>query len=320
MPRKAVQAPETEFFSLDIWQSDNATEPKHRACLIPQTGTAKPFALDAPQCVVGRGEDADYCIADPRASRRHARVLALHNRYYVQDLGSTNGTYLNGDRIKNERLAHGDLIMFGRTLFRFQMGTDLDADYLKKLNLDTVTSLAEAVDKKDPYTGSHSRSVSELSERLALALGLDRAATQRVCIAARLHDIGKIGVPDAVLRKPGPLDAAEFALIRKHPEDGASILAPLAFLAHVLPAIRHHHERFDGGGYPDGLAGSAIPLEARILQVADSYHAMASHRPYRSAQPVEFVRQELTRHAGTQFDPDVVQALLEILSSLHVPD
>ncbi|WP_295392973.1 HD-GYP domain-containing protein [uncultured Thiodictyon sp.] len=317
-----MQFPDTEYFSLELAspQGDGAIEPKHQACLIPQAANATPFALDAPQSIVGRGHDVDYCINDVRASRRHAKVLALHNRYYVQDLGSTNGTYLNGDRIENERLAHGDLITFGRTQFRFEIGTDLDANYLKKLTLDTVTSLAEAVDKKDPYTGSHSQSVAKISERLALALGLDQAAAERVRIAARLHDIGKIGVPDAVLRKPGPLTAAEFALIRKHPVDGASILAPLGFLADLLPAIRHHHERFDGGGYPDGLVGAAIPLASRIIQVADTYHAMASNRPYRRAQPPEFIRTELTRHAGTQFDPEVIAALLDMLSSLHAPD
>ncbi|WP_295456933.1 HD domain-containing phosphohydrolase [uncultured Thiodictyon sp.] len=313
-----MQLPETEFFSLDISQSDSPPEPKRQACLIPQTGSAKPFALDAPQCVVGREETADYFIADRRASRRHAKVLALHNRYYVQDLGSRNGTYLNGHRIENERLAHGDLIMFGGTVFRFEMGTDLDATYLKKLNLDTVTSLAEAVDKKDPYTGSHSLAVSKVAERIALALGLDQAAAERVRIAGRLHDIGKIGVPDAVLRKPAPLTEAEFALIRKHPADGASILSPLEFLIDILPGIRQHHERFDGRGYPDGVSGTAIALEARIIQVADTYHAMASNRPYRHAQPLEFIRAELIRHAGTQFDPDVIQALLDILFSVHV--
>lgn len=315
-----MQLPETEFFSLDISRSDSPPEPKRQAYLIPESGNAKPFPLDAPQCVVGRDQTADYYLADRRASRLHAKVLALHNRYYIQDLGSRNGTYLNGHRVENERLAHGDLLMFGTTLLRFEQGTDLDATYLKKLNLDTVTSLAEAVDKKDPYTGSHSLAVSKLAERIALALGLDHAASERARIAGRLHDIGKIGVPDAVLRKPGPLDEAEFAMIRRHPADGASILAPLDFLVDIIPGIRSHHEHFDGRGYPDGLAGRAIPLEARIIQVADTYHAMASNRPYRRAQPLELIRAELIRHTGAQFDPDVVKALLGMLPSLHVRD
>ncbi len=315
-----VRSWEPETILLTDPQWDDRVEPKRKAYLIPQKGTGEPLALDAPQCIVGRSKSVDYPIPDPQVSRQHAKLLALHNRYYVQDLGSVNGTFLNGDRIENERLAHGDLLMFGATLFRFEMGTDLDANYLKKLNLDTVTSLAEAVDKKDPYTGSHSRSVSEVSERLALALGMTPAAAERVRIAGRLHDIGKIGVPDAVLRKPGRLDAEEFALIRRHPVDGASILAPLEFLADVLPAVRQHHERFDGSGYPDGLAGTAIVLEARIVQVADTFDAMTTSRTYRSAQTLEVVRHEVSKNAGIQFDPTVAEALLDMLPSLHRSD
>ncbi|WP_295450514.1 HD-GYP domain-containing protein [uncultured Thiodictyon sp.] len=315
-----MQLHNTETILLPTPEFYRTPEPKHQAYLIPQTGTARPLCLDAPECLVGRGDNVDYVIADPRVSRQHAKVLALHNRYYVQDLGSVNGTYLNGDRVENERLAHGDLVMFGGTLLRFEIGTDLDANYLKKLNLETVTSLAEAVDKKDPYTGSHSRSVSTVAERLAVALGLSQAVTEQVRIASRLHDIGKIGVPDAVLRKPGPLTPEEFALIRKHPADGAAILSPLEFLVDVLPAVRQHHERFDGQGYPDGLAGTDIVLAARIIQVADTYHAMASTRPYRPAQPLAYIRGEFAQHAGTQFDPDVVGALLRVLPALHVPN
>jgi HD-GYP domain-containing protein (c-di-GMP phosphodiesterase class II) len=154
-----------------------------------------------------------------------------------------------------------------------------------------------------------------MSERLAAELGLDTATKDRVRIAGLLHDIGKIGVPDAVLRKPGRLDADEFALIRQHPVDGEAILAPLTFLADILPAVRHHHERFDGKGYPDGLAGLAISLEARILQVADSYHAMISRRPYRDQQNREYVIDEFTRHAGTQFDPELAKAFVNLLRS-----
>jgi len=299
---------------------DSGPEPKRKAYLIPQAGSAEPLALGSPQCMIGRGDQVDYFIADPRVSRQHAKLLAVHNRFYVQDLGSVNGTFLNGDRVATERLAHGDLLIFGATAFRFEVGSDLDANYLKQLNLSTVTSLAEAVDKKDPYTGSHSRAVSALSERLAVALGMHPAAVERVRIVGRLHDIGKIGVPDAVLLKPGRLDEAEFAVIRRHPADGASILAPLAFLAEVLPAIRQHHERFDGRGYPDGLAGRAITLEARIVQVADAYDAMTSHRTYRGAQAREFVRAEFIKHTGTQFDPEIARVFLELLPELPMPD
>lgn len=298
-------------------QTLGGSDLKRQAYLVPQAGTLETLALNAPQLLVGRGDDVDYRLPDPQASRHHAKLLAVYNRYYVQDLGSANGTFLNGYRVENERLAHGDLLMIGATLFRFEIGEDLDADYLKKLNLDTVTSLAEAVDKKDPYTGSHSKAVAQVSEHLAREMDLDAATVERVRLAGRLHDIGKIGVPDAVLRKTSRLSDEEFNLIRRHPTDGEAILSPLAYLADLLPAVRQHHERFDGTGYPEGLTGRATTLEARIIQVADTYHAMTSRRPYRDIQSLEFVRQEFMAHSGTQFDPEIVAVFLKLLPSLY---
>ncbi|AUB79617.1 HD domain-containing phosphohydrolase [Candidatus Thiodictyon syntrophicum] len=299
---------------------DSLKDPKHTAHLISLAGNREPFALDAPQCTVGRDQGMNLFVPDRTVSRQHAKLLVVYNRYYVQDLGSANGTFLNGTRVENERLAHGDLVAFGGQVFRFVIGSDLDPSYLRKINLETITALAEAVDKKDRYTANHSRRVSETAERLARALGLGPADEERIRIAGRLHDIGKIGVPDAVLRKPGPLDAAEVSLLRRHPADGEAILAPLQFLADVLPAVRQHHERFDGRGYPDGLESTEISLDARIIQAADSLDAMTSHRTYRSAQSLDFVRHEFIGNAGTQFDPRVVEALLDILPSLPVGD
>lgn len=310
----SLASSKTVILTPDAWIE--APEPKHKAYLAPHGGGAR-FNLDGVQSVLGRGEDADLRLVDPQVSRQHAKILAVHNRYYIQDLGSTNGTYLNGDRIENERLAHGDLLQLGGAALRFEVSTDLDADYLKKINLDTVTSLAEAVDKKDPYTGSHSKAVAEVSARLAEAVGLDALTLERVRIGGRLHDIGKIGVPDAVLRKPGRLDDEEFDLIRRHPVDGEAILAPLEFLADILPMVRHHHERFDGRGYPDGLVGEAIPREARIVQIADSFHAMASSRPYRDRQSMDFVRDQFASNRATQFDPELADAFLEILPEVY---
>ena len=292
-------------------------EPKHKAYLIPYAGSGAPLAIDAPELIIGRGDGANLRLNDPHASRHHAKLLAIHNHYYVQDLGSTNGTLLNGYKVQNERIAHGDLLVIGDSVFRFEIGEDLDGNYLSKLNRETVTALAEAVDKKDSYTGSHSKAVARISARLAEQVGMDAAFVERVRIAGRLHDLGKIGVPDAVLRKPGRLDEAEFALIRQHPIDGEAILAPLLFLADVLPAVRHHHERFDGKGYPDGLAGTGICIEARIIQLADSYHAMASARTYRRVQSLDYVRQEFITHAGSQFDPELVPPFVSLLPELY---
>ncbi len=299
------------------FESFGDLELKRKAYLVPQKGTQEPLALNAPQLIVGRGNDVDYRVVDLQASRHHVKLLAVYNRYYVQDLGSANGTFLNGYRVENERLAHGDLLLIGSSMFRFEMGEDLDADYLKKLNLDTVTALAEAVDKKDPYTASHSKAVSKVAARLAGAMQLPPAVIERVQLAGRLHDIGKIGVPDAVLRKNGRLDDDEFALIRRHPIDGEAILAPLAFLSDLLPAVRQHHERFDGTGYPDGLKGHETSLDARIVQVADTYHAMTSRRPYRDVQSLDFVQDQFTKSAGTQLDPEIVTVFLTLLPSLY---
>ena len=125
-----------------------------------------------------------------------------------------------------------------------------------------------------------------------------------------------IGVPDAVLRKTGQLDDAEFNLIRTHPSDSAAILAPLDFLADVLPMVRQHHERFDGRGYPHGLAGQAIAVEARIIHVADAYYAMASPRPYRKPLYQEFIRMEFMKGAGAQFDPEITKAFVRLLPAM----
>lgn len=291
-------------------------EPKRKAFLVPQARGGAPVPLDAPQLVVGRGSDPDFNIPDPKASRRHARILAVHNRYYVQDLGSANGTFVNGHSVTNERLTHGDLVAFGKTVFRFVVTADLDTGYLKKLDLDALTSLAAAVDEKDPYACSHSEAVAGIAQRLASELGFAPAAVERLGIIARLHDIGMIDVPDAVLRKTSPLDAADVELIRRHPSDSAAILAPLEFLADILPAVRQHHERFDGRGYPDGLAGDAITVEARIIHMADAYHAMASRRPYREPLFQEFVYQEFKKSAGIQFDPEIAQTFVRLLPAL----
>ncbi|CAA9361433.1 MAG: Response regulator, partial [uncultured Gemmatimonadaceae bacterium] len=183
---------------------------------------------------------------------------------------------------------------------------------LRAAQAEVLERLAQAAEVRDDDTGLHTRRVGELSARIAAALGLPEAEVALVRQAAPLHDVGKIGVPDAVLLKPGPLTPEEFAVIQAHTTLGARILsgsgAPLTRLAE---AIAHaHHERWDGGGYPRGLAGEAIPLAARIVAVADVYDALTSDRPYRAAWPVERVVAHIRAGAGTHFDPAVVAAFL----------
>ena len=179
-------------------------------------------------------------------------------------------------------------------------------------HLATVLSLAEALDQRDSYTARHSQTVGTLSELMAIELGLDEAKVQRVRLAGILHDIGKIGVPDSILCKPGPLTSAEYHQMKRHPELGARILSSEE-LADVREWILAHHERPDGTGYPKGISDDEIPLEAAILAVADAYEAMISDRVYRPGRPPEEAQQELRRCTGTQFEPDVVEALLHAL-------
>ena len=174
----------------------------------------------------------------------------------------------------------------------------------------SLLGLANALEAKDVYTRGHSERVGAMSRRLALAFGLAPAEVEIVGRAGLLHDIGKIGIPEGVLRKPGALSAEEWALMRRHPLIGAQIVAPFEFFTAGAIVIRHHHERMDGSGYPDGLCGDAIPIGARIVAVADVYDALTSDRPYRRALSSEDARGHLEAQAGDTLDKDIVATFL----------
>lgn len=178
----------------------------------------------------------------------------------------------------------------------------------RQLFLGTVKALTAAIDAKDPYTRGHSDRVALLAATMARALGMPDAEVERYRLAGQVHDVGKIGVPEAVLCKPGRLTDEEFAQIKKHPDIGHAILRDIPQMHSVLPGVLHHHERFDGKGYPHGLAGRDIPHIARVLALADTFDAMSSHRAYRTARPRKTVLEEIVRCAGQQFDPDLVPA------------
>jgi diguanylate cyclase (GGDEF)-like protein/putative nucleotidyltransferase with HDIG domain len=177
----------------------------------------------------------------------------------------------------------------------------------------TVEALAGLVEARDYATAQHVQTVAELAARLATALGVDEPQAEMVGLAGRLHDIGKVAVPDAILQKPSALTPDEWALMREHPVIGAATVSKVPVLRSIVPVIRSHHERWDGRGYPDGLAGVSIPLGARILAVADAYSAMTSDRPYRPARTIETALAEVQRCSGSQFDPEVVAALARIV-------
>jgi len=176
----------------------------------------------------------------------------------------------------------------------------------------SLLGLANALEAKDPYTRGHSQRVSALARRLAEVSGLPSREVDVIAQAGLLHDIGKIGVPEAVLGKPGRLDPDEWEIMRRHPVIGAQIVAPFEFFAAGAIIVRHHHERWDGSGYPDGLRGTAIPLGARIVAVADVYDALTSSRPYREALPHHTAIQYIGEEAGRTLDEDIAAALIRL--------
>ena len=205
------------------------------------------------------------------------------------------------------------------------MGPLLLARYSFKIYLDshmillrTIASLVEAIEAKDPYTHGHSQRVAYISSEICKAMGCSRSFTDQVKIAALLHDTGKIGVDDAVLRKPGPLSAEEFDLIKQHPVVGRRIIESINLSSVVNDAVLYHHRRYDATGYPpEGPAAGELPLSAAILAVADTYDAIISDRPYRAGQTRERARQIMEEVAGTQLDPKVVKAFLVLEPKLR---
>jgi HD-GYP domain-containing protein (c-di-GMP phosphodiesterase class II) len=179
----------------------------------------------------------------------------------------------------------------------------------------TVRAVINAIDAKDPYTCGHSDRVASYAKRIAARMGSSEEECERIYMAGLLHDVGKIGIPDSILGKPGKLTPEEYAVIKKHPEIGHTILKHLKLLDYVLPGVLHHHEAVDGSGYPMGLVGEAIPLAGRILAVADAYDAMTSHRPYRHGMPSEKAESILRDESGKMWDSDIVAVFLECLAN-----
>jgi response regulator RpfG family c-di-GMP phosphodiesterase len=186
----------------------------------------------------------------------------------------------------------------------------------ERLLTNMVRTLVSALDSKDAYTRGHSERVALFSKRIAEHLGYNESATEKLYLSGLLHDVGKIGVSDAVLRKPDKLTDEEFAEIKRHPDEGWGILLELEQLNYVLPGVLHHHEQVNGTGYPDGLKGEEIPLDARIMAVADAYDAMTSDRAYRKGMPHEKAIEILKSGAGTQWDAKVVETFLSVIDDI----
>jgi len=192
--------------------------------------------------------------------------------------------------------------------YKYYLENEIDkkTKEMKKAYIDTVNAFIHSIEMRDAYTGGHSGRVSKIAYRIAKDLLFNKTKLEEVRIGGILHDIGKIGISDRILQKPGKLTIEEYNEIKKHPQRGSEIIKDITFLKPILPYILHHHERFDGRGYPHGLKAKNIPLEGRILAVADAYEAMTSNRPYRKAMPIKKATNEILSNAGSQFDPEIV--------------
>ena len=186
---------------------------------------------------------------------------------------------------------------------------------LERAYLDTIGILRQTVEAKDPYTRGHSDRVSEYSVLIGKKLGLDEKTLHILKIGGLFHDIGKIGIPDSILLKESKLSDEEYSQIKNHPMIGVHMLGDAAIFTDILPIVKHHHERYDGTGYPGQLVGDDIPYVARIAAVADTFDAMTSKRSYRDSLPIDVVRAEIERCSGTQFDPNIAKVFLDIMDN-----
>ncbi|NLC02993.1 MAG: HD-GYP domain-containing protein [Tissierellia bacterium] len=205
------------------------------------------------------------------------------------------------------------ILFFGPLLLaRYSFKLYID---MRNLYISTIQALNKSMEAKDPYTSGHASRVEEYAVGLAEFHGLPFNTIEDIKTAAILHDIGKIGIDDSILNKASRLTQDEYAEIMKHPSIGAEIISNVDFLKKVTRMVKHHHERYDGGGYPDGLVGEEIPVEACILAIADAYDAMTSDRPYRDALTKEAALREIEKHAGTQFHPVLAEKFIELMTN-----
>lgn len=246
----------------------------------------------------------------PHVSRISRSLMVISLRRDTQCLGILFG----GDKPSGSHITSVDSKLcnsLANSLVIFLENTMLYED-MQAMFLGTLHALTASIDAKDSYTHGHSERVALLSRMLAVAAGLEEPVVERVYLAALVHDVGKIGVPEAVLCKPGRLTEEEFALIRKHPQIGATILQDIRQMQDLIPGVLHHHERWDGQGYPDGLEGRDIPLFGRIICLADSYDAMRSHRTYRRILTSEQALGEIIECGGKQFDADLARTFVAL--------
>jgi HD-GYP domain-containing protein (c-di-GMP phosphodiesterase class II) len=249
--------------------------------------------------------DADYIVRDPNTDPRSELSVPI-----VVD-GRVWGV-LNIEAAEPDAFSEADAVLV--ETIAASLGSAVHRAWLlaeqERTFSTTLSALMSTVEAKDDYTASHEQDVADIAERVAERMGLSPAQACDVRYAALLHDVGKVAVPSEILLKPGPLDEDEWVAMRRHTIVGGDLVARIDAFAHLAPAVRASHERWDGAGYPDGLAGEEIPLAARIIAACDTYDAIVTDRPYRAARTPAQAREELCRVAGEQLDAQVVQALL----------
>lgn len=267
-------------------------------------------------------------IEDKSVAEEAFRDLITNNyvRYENIDLKAKDGRKLSVEFVSNVYAANGDVVIQCNIRdISDRVKAEKTAADLAKLRVEdlygSVTALSNSIEARDPYTAGHQFRVSIIAENIAQELDLDQEIIAGLVVAARLHDIGKFGIPMEILGKPGNLNDAEFQLIRGHPSAGYEILKSINFPWDVARFVLEHHERIDGSGYPRGLTGKYISFEAKILGVADTVEAMSSHRPYRAALGVEAALEELTLGKGMRYDEKVVNATIRLFQnkSFNIP-
>lgn len=256
-------------------------------------------------------QDPDYLGRDPLTDPRSELSLPITVDGVLWGVMNLEQVEPDAFRADDVLLAEAICAQVGAALHRAALAAEVEATVT-----NTLGTLIDVLEAKDAYTAQHARDVVDLSERVAVRLGVSDRELREVHLTAILHDIGKIGIPSDILRKPGKLTEEEFETIKTHSDVGGRLLGRIPFTRSVAPLVRAIHERFDGAGYPDRLAGASIPLGARIVGACDAYDAMISDRPYRAGMPPEAAVDELHRCAGTQFDPSVVDALVSELHTL----
>lgn len=271
--------------------------------------TDEPFELDGSALEltlsVGIAQSSAGCPETPHQLIQRARIALDHGKQqgggrvvtWAQVLADplTQGTSMPHERIETSH-----------SMARLRQ-------HLRVAQRESMRALVAAIDARDPYTRTHSQTVSAIAEHIGRRMDLRGARLDALTAAGLLHDVGKIGVPDAILTKPGPLTPDEFDVVKRHPQTAVDIVTNMSFLADVNPLILHHHERYDGTGYPSGLKGDEIPIGARIIAVADAIDTMLSPRTYKAAYSVDRTRAELRACSGSQFDPQVTTVALRLL-------